>query len=261
MRSLFLVSAVTLVAGCAENKQPAAASSSSGGSSSSGTGTGAETGASGYVAPPVSTADGGADPVTGEIRYLALGDSFTIGVPSGESTAFPARLTERWKARGCNVSLQNYGVSGYTTQDVIQYALAGVGSFKPTFVTVAIGTNDIVKGVTAETYRTNVRQILEVARSGGARVIVLPQPEWPRTPTAASFGTPAALGEKRTAFDAILLDEAKAKGAEWIDLRLLMQQQGDQGLVSADNFHPSAEAYDAWAGELARVLLAPCAPR
>ena len=60
-------------------------------------------------------------------------------------------------------------------------------------------------------------------------------------------------------FNAALAAEARAKGAEWVDLVPLMQQQAAKGQLASDGLHPSSEAYDEWAAELARVLTSPCA--
>jgi len=193
-------------------------------------------------------------------RYLALGDSFTIGTGSPITRAFPARLGDRWTAQGCVVELQNVAANGFTTDDVIAEELPVLPVFRPTFVTVAIGANDIVQGHGLDAYRANVRRILEAALATGARVVVLPQPDWSRSPTAASFGTPAALNETISRFNAALAEETRAQGAQWVDLVPLMRTQAVSGMVAGDELHPSADAYDAWAAELARVLPTPCAP-
>lgn len=198
-------------------------------------------------------ADGGAAG-----RYLALGDSFTIGTGSEPSRAFPARLVDRWRAKGCSLAVENVAVNGYTTDDLIERELPALASFRPTFVTVAIGANDIVQAHTLDAYRANVRRILDAAKASGARVVVIPQPDWSRSPAAAAFGTQASLVDAIARFNAALAEEARAKGAEWVDLAPLMQQQAAQGQLASDGLHPSADAYDAWAAELARVLASPC---
>jgi lysophospholipase L1-like esterase len=45
-----------------------------------------------------------------------------------------------------------------------------VATFRPTFVTVAIGANDIMHGVTLDVYRQNLRRILDGVKASGARV-------------------------------------------------------------------------------------------
>ena len=193
-----------------------------------------------------------------DARFLALGDSFTIGTGGTPDRAFPARLADRWRVKGCVLTLENVAVNGFTTDDVISNELPRLATFHPTFVTVAIGANDIVRGSSIDAYRENVRRILTAAKASGARVVVLPQPDWSRSPTAASFGTPEALAASIGRFNVALAEEARAKGAEWVDLVPLMQQQAKSGQVASDGLHPSAEAYDAWAAELARVLTSPC---
>ncbi len=230
MRSLVLASIVVVVAGCAESPRPSTTSP-----------------------PPVEGAAASA-------RYLALGDSFTIGTGGAPSRSFPARLVDRWRASGCAVELSNVAVNGYTTDDLIEKELPTVASFKPTLVTVAVGANDIVRGSTLVDYRAKVKRILDAAKAGGARVVVIPQPDWSRSPTAASFGTQPALDASITAFNAALAEEARAKSLVFVDLSPLMRDEAAKGMVAGDGLHPNEQAYDAWAEELFRVVPSPCKP-
>ncbi len=203
-------------------------------------------------------AEASADVAVADARYLALGDSFTIGTGSTPERAFPARLVERWRASGCAVALENVAVNGYATDDVIADELPALARFRPTFVTIAIGANDIVRGGTLDAYRANVRKILDAARASGARVVAIPQPDWSRSPTAAAFGSAAELGAKIRAFDAALAEEAASRGASFVDLAPLMLRQADAKMLAGDGLHPSADAYDAWAAELAKSVTPPC---
>lgn len=210
-------------------------------------------------APAVSTVQGGADPVTGEIRYLALGDSISQGkgTPDFEKVAFPTRLADRWRAKGLTVTLKNLGVPHYTAADVIAHELPEIEPFKPTLITLQVGSNDIASKVPIETYRSQVRTILEAATKSGARVVVLGQNEWWRAPDGASYG---GTFQKRDAFDAVLFEETRAKGGEIVDLRLLYRQQADKKLWADDGIHPTPAAYDEMAAELARVIPSPSKP-
>jgi lysophospholipase L1-like esterase len=199
-----------------------------------------------------------ADAAAPSARYLALGDSFTIGTGGTPARAFPARLVDRWRGAGCSVALENVAVNGFTTDDVIDAELPSLASFHPTFVTVAVGANDIVRGRSIDAYRTNVGRILDAARASGARVIALPQPDWSRSPSAASFATQPALATAIEAFNAALSTEARKRGAEWADLGALMKEQAATGMLASDGLHPSSAAYDAWASELARTIASPC---
>jgi lysophospholipase L1-like esterase len=196
-------------------------------------------------------------------RFLALGDSFTIGTGSPPDAAFPARLVAKWNDAKCSVDLRNVAVNGYTTDDLIAKELAEVERYHPTFVTLAIGANDIVRGRPPEAYRANVKRIfrsLGGARAGGMRIVVLPQPDWSRSPAAAAFGDPSATAEKIKQFNDILASETSAFGATWVDLSPLMEKQAADRMIAGDGLHPSAAAYGAWADALAQQLKPPCGP-
>jgi acyl-CoA thioesterase-1 len=192
------------------------------------------------------------------IRYLALGDSLSqgVGAPDEQTGAFPALLAERWRTEGCAVELRNVGVSGYTAGQVVTDQLPEVEAFKPTLITFQAGANDIATGVPISEYRENVAAVLDAATASGARVIVLAQNEWFRSPEGQNYGSD--LPAQRTAFDAVLIEETAARGAEFLDLRTLYQQQADEGLWVDDGIHPTPEAYDAWSAEIASAVPTPC---
>ncbi len=189
-------------------------------------------------------------------RYLALGDSFTIGTGATPQQAFPARLAAR---ASCAVELRNVAVNGYTTADVIEDELPALADFAPTFATLAIGANDIVRGSTPDQYRARLRRILAAVRAAGvARVVTVPQPDWSLSPAAQAFGDPAEIHARIVEANAILRDETAAVGGTYVDLFDLMESQARAGLIARDGLHPTAEAYDAWAAELARRGVGPC---
>lgn len=191
------------------------------------------------------------------IRYLALGDSFTIGTGSSPAQAFPARLAARWEGAGRRVVLRNLAVNGYTTQDLIEDELPAVRAFAPSFVTLAIGANDLVRGGTPARYRAQLRRIFALLQADGvpaSRVVVLPQPDWSQSPVAAAFGTRAELAARIRVFNEVIREETLAVGARFVDLFPLMERQAGAGLIAPDGLHPSAAAHDEWAAALARAL-------
>ncbi len=193
---------------------------------------------------------------TSASRYLALGDSFTIGTGATPAQSYPARLVA---LASCGAELRNVGVNGYTTEDVIDEELPELTRFTPTFVSLAIGANDIVRGRTRDEYREHVRHILAAVKASGAkRVVTLPQPDWSRSPAAQGFGEPSAIHARIVDANAILRDETVAVGGSFVDLFPLMEAQARARMIAGDGLHPSAAAYDAWAVELARQGVSPC---
>jgi lysophospholipase L1-like esterase len=188
-----------------------------------------------------------------EIRYLALGDSFTAGTGNPPSAAFPSRLASLWREHGRKVTLENLAVNGYTTVDVLEQEIPRVASFHPTVVTLAVGANDRVHGWSADVYRSHVRVLLRAiieAGIGPDHIVALPQPDWSLSPAAAWFGDPAQIGADIVAFNAVLREEADAAGARYVDLYPLMHREAEAKMLARDGLHPAAHAHEEWAAAL-----------
>lgn len=204
---------------------------------------------------PTAATSAAAEPA---VRYLALGDSLTqgVGAPDESTGAFPALVAEEWRADGCEVELQNAGISGYTAGQMLAEQVPQIEEFQPTIITFQAGGNDIANGVPIDEYRNNVKSVLESATDSGARVIVLAQNEWFRSPVGVDYGED--MDSQRAAYDEVLIEEASAHGAEFVDLRPVYKQQADDGQWVEDGLHPTPEAYQAWADKLTEAVPAPC---
>lgn len=201
------------------------------------------------------------DAATVEARYLSLGDSFTIGTGIAAAQAFPSRLAARWSTPRCRVALRNPAVNGYTTQDLIDRELPELSRFSPTWVTLAVGANDLVRGSDTARYRAQLARIFDAIAAAGvaaSRVVTIPQPDWARTPAGRSFGEPEATHARVVAFNAVLREVSVERGARYVDLFEVMVAQGRDEWIAPDGLHPDARAHDAWADALAREIPSPC---
>ena len=193
------------------------------------------------------------------IRYLALGDSFTIGTGIQPDKAFPAVLAQKWRDAGRTVELVNPAKNGYTTDDLLAKVLTLAQAFGPTFVTLLIGANDIVRGGSDDArYREQIRRIHRAMRAASIpakAVVVLPQPEWSRSPAASPYGTPESLRTRIEHFNMIMADEAENAGSQFVDLYPLMHRQAAAEMLATDELHPNVEAHAEWAVALAAKVL------
>lgn len=187
------------------------------------------------------------------VRYLALGDSYTIGTGLVPELSFPAQLAARWRARSLPVELTNLGVNGYTTDELIRDQLPAVPRVAPTVVTLLIGANDVVAERDPQAYRDRIRAILKRLASDGMdprRLVVISSPDWSRAPQGARFGDPARIASLVDAYVTILRREAERAGSRFFDIVPLSRAQADRGLFAADALHFSADAYREWAEAL-----------
>lgn len=79
------------------------------------------------------------------MRYVALGDSYTIGTSVRPAERWPNQLVAAMYAEPRALDIvANLGVNGYTSADLIRDELPALDDLQPEFVTVLIGVNDVV---------------------------------------------------------------------------------------------------------------------
>jgi lysophospholipase L1-like esterase len=191
--------------------------------------------------------------MSGALRYLALGDSYTIGTgASAKARNYPSILAARLtKAIGRKVGLTNPAVNGFTTLDLIANELGYLDRLKPQLVSLLIGVNDIVQGRTAEQYRGSLIRIFDTVaalRLPRGQVVAISIPNWSEAPAAPTFGDKASLRRLTDTFNSIAQREAETRGFMWIDITAVSTSaMGTPGWISSDLLHPGDAQYAAWA--------------
>jgi acyl-CoA thioesterase I len=189
------------------------------------------------------------------LRYVALGDSYTIGTSVGRAERFPDQLVA---ALGPTLRLvANLGVNGYTSADLIREELPVLADLEPEFVTVLIGVNDVVQGVPIETYERNVVTILEalLAHVPPERVVAVAIPDYTATPAGADYGDPSQQRDAIVASNAVMERLAGARGIAYVDIvDLSLRAADDRALVADDGLHPSGRQYALWVARIRPVV-------
>ena len=100
-----------------------------------------------------------------EKRVVVLGDSLTAGYGLEGGQAFPEQLQMALVADGVDVKVENAGVSGDTSAGGIarlDWSIAGDKT--PDLVIVALGGNDMLRGLDVEMTKKNLSGILSVLK-------------------------------------------------------------------------------------------------
>jgi lysophospholipase L1-like esterase len=181
------------------------------------------------------------------MRYLALGDSYTIGTgASDETRTWPSIIAARLGAR-----LTNPAVNGYTTLDLIRDELVYLERVQPDVISILIGVNDLVQGRSPEQYRESLRTIYDRIQDLGlskGRVIAISIPTWSYVPAAADFGGAEHVAAQTSIFNEVARQEAEARGFIWVDItEASMSGIGTKGWIASDELHPGDAQYAAWA--------------
>ena len=188
------------------------------------------------------------------LRFVALGDSYTIGTSVSEAERWPNQLVALERRLEL---VANLAVNGFTSRDVIEVELPRLGMLQPELITLLIGVNDVVQGVPAATYRESVARILgEAARGVGAgRVLVVTTPDYTVTPRGAEYGDPARQGAAIRQYNAIITEVAGGLGIAVVDIHdISLEAASDRSLVAADGLHPSGAQYARWVERIAPAV-------
>lgn len=175
-----------------------------------------------------------ADPV----EVLALGDSLTAGYGLIDQNGFVPKMRVWLEEQGLEVRLVNAGVSGDTTAgglSRVEWSLTPATEA----VIVALGGNDLLRGIDPAVSRANLEGILEIARDKGLDVLIV------------GMEAPGNYGpDYKAEFDAMYPELAETYDALYFprffeglytvgdtpaDLRDVMQMDG---------IHPNAEGVD-----------------
>lgn len=114
---------------------------------------------------------------------VAFGDSLTAGFGLSPDKGFPAQLERALRARGIDVRVANAGVSGDTTAGGLarlDWSLAD----RPDLVILALGANDMLRGISPETVRANLAAMIAKIKASGARLLLVGMralPNWGET--------------------------------------------------------------------------------
>ena len=189
------------------------------------------------------------------MRYVALGDSYTIGTSVAEADRWPNVLVHRIPELHL---VGNPAVNGYTSLDLIDDELPQLDSLRPELVTVLIGVNDVVQGVADWQYAAHLTIILEelLTRLPANRILCVATPDYTVTPSGEAFGDPDLKSDAILRFNAILREACEARGIRFVPQIFEISQaaRDDPSLVADDGLHPSAEQYRLWVDAIAPAV-------
>jgi len=186
-----------------------------------------------------------------KIRYLALGDSYTIGEKVAPRNRWPNQLAELLRNESIEADVTIIARTGWTVQELWEGIQASPPEGTYDMVSLLIGVNDQYRGYPVEGYREDFRFMLgkaiEYAGGDPKRVVVLSIPDWAFTPFAGGQDSePISL--QIDEFNAVNLEETQNAGAYYVDVTIISRMGLDDfDLIAPDRLHPSGKMYTMWA--------------
>ena len=188
------------------------------------------------------------------MKYLALGDSYTIGEGVAPGERWGEVLARGLRAQG--IALEDpriIATTGWTTDELsaAMDAAEPLGTWD--FVTLLIGVNNQYRGRGVDEYREQFEALLRraIALAGGrtGRVLVLSIPDWGATRFGAESGRDLAqVSRELDAFNAAACEVSETLGVAFVDITTTSRDGGGtRAMLADDGLHPSAAMYARWA--------------
>lgn len=184
-------------------------------------------------------------------KYLALGDSYTIGQSVDKSLRYPVQIADSLERRGYYMEDPTIiAVTGWTTSDL----KAGIKAANPQgpygLVSLLIGVNNQYRGMDINIYRKEFGELIDqsiyFAGNDTGRVIVLSIPDWGVTPFASGMDRDK-IAREIDHYNAINKEITLSKGIVWIDVTGISRlAENDVTLIAGDGLHPSGKMYTEW---------------
>ncbi|AET70671.1 lysophospholipase L1-like esterase [Desulfosporosinus orientis DSM 765] len=195
----------------------------------------------GEKVPEVSTNPGvtADDSTLSNTKIVALGDSFTLGYPLDPEYSWTTRLAEVLQ-----VTVVNKGKSYQTAKDLLNRFDTDVVNEKPGRVIIFSGIGDALQGVPLSEVQTNIKAMVEKAKSNHIIPILALPIEYP--------GVREAINETRE----WELAYAKEEGILTLDFSTALFDSEGKYLdgLTIDDKYPNAKGYKAMGDYAAQVL-------
>ena len=200
------------------------------------------------------------------MRYLAIGDSYTVGEALQVEDSWPMQWAHALCANG--LAIDDPGIiakTGWTT-DELSEALDEAESnntLRPPYdlVSLSIGVNNQYRGRSVDNYREEFSALLirAIAYAGKktSQVFVLSIPDWGITEFGRKSGRDTTqIARELDLFNQINAEVSKSNSVNYIDISKITREVGaDTKFYAEDGLHPSRALYALWVKELVKIKL------
>lgn len=182
-------------------------------------------------------------------KFLALGDSYTIGERVSHAKNWPNQFADSIQLKGIVFdSVQIIAQTGWRTDNLMDAIQSKNLPSDYDLVSLLIGVNNQYQGKSIDVYKQQYEQLLQtaIAHAGGNkdRVIVLSIPDYAYTP----FGDgDTGISSEIDQYNAVKKQITGQYAVSFYDITGISRQGLQRPeLVASDGLHPSALQYSEW---------------
>ena len=185
------------------------------------------------------------------IRYVAIGDSYTVATGIEEKDSWPSQLTQKLKSAGIEINLiEILGMRGATSQQTLNEVMPLLKNLKPGLITLLIGVNDWIReGISSSKFKIRIKNLIDEIQSNlpPKKLLLITIPDFSCSPQKKNWGYGKSATNGITRLNKILKTEAALRDLVIVDIYPLSQNLCSQvGMFSDDGVHPSALQYSKW---------------
>ena len=188
-------------------------------------------------------------------KFLALGDSYTIGASVTVEERWPVQFLNELKLYTSAIdTLQIIATSGWRV-DQLKYGMDN-SNLEPPYglVSLLIGVNNQYQGQNANDFRPEFIEILEkslkLVNNRKERFFVISIPDWGASPYGLVFDR-AKVSKEIDEFNSVVKEESEKRGLRYFDITAISRRALiDRTLIASDGLHPSGEMYKLWVDKM-----------
>ncbi len=187
----------------------------------------------------------------GSIRFVAVGDSYTVGAWVDSIDSWPSQLKERLSRSGLSIDLvANLGRTGWTSQQAIDGQLPLLKELNPDFVTLLIGVNDWIRGINNRDFTRRLRGLMDGIQknlSNPENLLAITIPDFSCSPEGKKWGYGKSAVNGIARLNNIIKLEAASRNLTVVDITSLTRKLCSQpDAFAIDGVHPSGTQYSQW---------------
>ena len=188
------------------------------------------------------------------LKYLALGDSYTIGEGIPFEHSYPKQIVNEISLID---SVKVIAKTGWTTDELID-TLDNVSLSKYDIISLLIGVNNQFRGYSIENYVKEFENLLVRAinySKNKSKVFVLSIPDYGVTPFGKSRGKEKIYNEINT-YNDINRSISEKYNIMYFDITDISREaESDTTLLADDKLHPSKKMYEMWIDKIKYQLI------
>lgn len=194
-------------------------------------------------------------------KFLALGDSYTIGESVAENERWPVQLADALRKKGIAIAAPHIiATTGWRTDDLKRAIVAADPARDQGLVSLLIGVNNQYQGKSAVSYAPEFEELLNMAivfaGNNKSKVFVVSIPDYGYTP----FGKEKqeSISKAIDEFNAVNRSITEKYGVQYFYITDISRKGlDDPALVAQDGLHPSGKMYAEWVEIIAQDLKFP----